>query len=76
MSSSHVSSSALLSSASPLLPSSPVLLPPCTHGTAFLDVHRHTDYLSDWPSNPDVLYCRPTKPPGSKVVCVDDGMPT
>jgi len=37
---------------------------------------KHTDYLSDWPSNPDVLYCRPTKGPGSKVVCVEDGMPT
>mmetsp|Transcript_30006 Transcript_30006/g.71495 ORF Transcript_30006/g.71495 Transcript_30006/m.71495 type:complete len:603 (+) Transcript_30006:197-2005(+) len=37
---------------------------------------KHTDYLGNWVDHPDVLYARPIVPPGGKVVCVDDGMPT
>ena len=39
-------------------------------------VIRSFDALAKWATHPDVLYARPLVPAGSKVTCVDDGLPT
>eukprot|EP00775_Hariotina_reticulata_P008709 gene8709-8890_t len=37
---------------------------------------RDTHFLDKWKNNPDVLYAKPLVQAGSKVVCVEDGLPT
>lgn len=39
-------------------------------------VLRDFKFLDEWAGHPDVLYARPLVPAGSKVVCVEDGLPT
>ncbi|GBF94433.1 hypothetical protein Rsub_07247 [Raphidocelis subcapitata] len=39
-------------------------------------VIRGFEFLDRWQNHPDVLYARPLVPAGSKVVCVEDGLPT
>ena len=39
-------------------------------------VIKNFDALEKWATHPDVLYARPLVAPGSKVTCVDDGLPT
>jgi carnosine synthase len=37
---------------------------------------KNFDFLAKYQDDPDVLYARPLVQPNSKVVCVEDGLPT